>query len=108
MPVNYTVWEKFLTPGRTPHQFIFSSIPLCRVEILHLNCQRQRDPLIGSFQVIAMQMRFSSYKLATLKERPCPQLAVCLVVSPMDGKKAPTLVNKTSLRNPDDLHGRQL
>lgn len=87
MPVNYTVhvWEKILRISRSPppYQLIFLSFHCTEQKCpLHLNCQRQQDPLIGSSQVIAMQMRFSKDKLTTLKERPCPQLAVCLVASP--------------------------
>lgn len=101
MIVHYTVWgggRFYLTPGLHPHQLIFLSF-LCNEQkcTLYLNCQRQEDPLIGSSQVIAMQMRFFKDKLATLKERPCPQLAVCLVASPK--KKSPILFNKRWLKS---------
>lgn len=57
---------------------------------LNLNCQKQQNPLTGSSQVIAMQMRPSKEKLATLKERPCPKVTFCLVMSPVEDKtKAP-------------------
>lgn len=45
-----------------------------------------------------MQMRFSKDKLANPKEKPCLQMAVCLIASPMEDlkkKKASTVINKT-------------
>lgn len=33
MPVNYTVWEKILTPGLNPPSIDFSFVPLHRVEM---------------------------------------------------------------------------
>lgn len=46
---------------------------------LHLNCQRQQDPLTSSSQVIAMQMSSSRDKLAAARQWPCP--LVCLTAN---------------------------
>lgn len=100
MIVHYTVWGGDLTNSRSPPPSIDFSSFHCNEQkcTLYLNCQRQEDPLIGSSQVIAMQMRFFKDKLATLKERPCPQWAVCLVASPKK-KKSPILFNKRWLKS---------
>lgn len=74
---------------------------------LHLNCQRQQDPLTSSSQVIAMQMSSSRDKLAAARQWPCP--LVCLTANQvMYLKKSFPVINAERAKYPEDLHGKRL
>lgn len=81
---------------------------------LNLNCQRQRDPLTSSSQVIAMQMRSSRDKLATARQWSCP--LVCLMANRVmhlkkkkgRKKKRFPVINAAGVRYPGDLHREHL